>query len=109
LVKKKKNEPNPYGQVITWFSKNELEIPGDLTENEHRKLLLSVPGLQKLVSKYSPGAERDDETLLMEFVLHGLAEHSLLGKNVMDEGLTFSDLFSSVFSMDDFEEGEYGQ
>jgi len=109
LVKKKKNEPNPYGQVISWFSKNELEIPADLTEDEHRKLLLSVPGLQKLVSKYSPNAERDDETLLMEFVLHGLAEHSLLGKNVMEEGLTFSDLFSSVFSMDDFEEGEYGQ
>lgn len=109
LVKKKKNEPNPYGQVISWFSKNELEIPADLTEDEHRKLLLSVPGLQKLVSKYSPKAERHDETLLMEFVLHGLAEHSLLGKNVMEEGLTFSDLFSSVFSMDDFEEGEYGQ
>lgn len=109
IFKKKKNEPNPYAQVITWFGKNELELPAELNEDEHRKALLSVPGLQKLVNKYSPGLEKEEETLMMEFVLHGLAEHSLLGKNVLEEGLSFSDLFSSVFSMDDFEADEYGQ
>ncbi len=109
LFKKKKNEPNPYAQVIAWFGKHELELPADLTEEQHRKALLSVPGLQKLVNKYSPGVQKDDETLLMEFVLHGLAEHSLLGKNILEEGLSFSDLFSSVFSMDDFEEDDYSQ
>jgi magnesium chelatase subunit I len=106
IFKKKKNEPNPYEQVIKWFGRNELELPSELSEEAHRKALLSVPGLQKLVNKYSPGVQMQDETLLMEFVLHGLAEHSLLGKNVIDEGLTFSDLFSSVFSMDDFEEDD---
>lgn len=108
LVKKKKNEPNPYAAILQWFAKHALELHADLTEKEHRKALLSVPGLQKLVGKYNPGAKEPEETLMMEFVLHGLAEHSLLGKNVLDEGLTFSDLFSSVFSMDDFEEGDYG-
>lgn len=109
LFKKKKNEVNPYERVIAWFGKNELELPADLSDADHRKALLAIPGLQKLVSKYSPGADTENETLLMEFVLHGLAEHSLLGKNVLEEGLTFSDLFSSVFSMDDFEDEDYGK
>ncbi len=108
LVKKKKNEPNPYAVILQWFGKNELELRAELNEKDHRKALLSVPGLQKLAGKYNPGAGEAEETLMMEFVLHGLAEHSLLGKNILDEGLTFSDLFSSVFSMDDFEEGDYG-
>jgi magnesium chelatase subunit I len=109
LIKKRKNEPNPYAQIIAWFGKNGLELLADLTEDAHRKALLTVNGLQKLVNKYNPKVEKDDETLLMEFVLHGLSEYSLLGKNVVEEGLNFSDLFSSVFSMDDFEEDEYNE
>ena len=32
----------------------------------------------------------------MEFVLHGLAEHSLLSKNVLVKGVQFKDLFNSL-------------
>jgi magnesium chelatase subunit I len=104
LVKKRKNEPNPYADIIAWFGKNELELLADLPEKEHRDALEKVPGLRKLAEKYNPNARAEDLILMMEFVLHGLAEYSMIGKNVLEQGLSFSDLFNSVFSMDDFEE-----
>ncbi len=109
LVKKRKNEANPYEQIIDWFSKRSLELDNQLSEAELRKKLLSVSGLQKLVQKYNPGIAERDESLMMEFVLHGLAEHSLIGKGLLEEGLSFRDLFSSVFSMDDFEDEDMNE
>jgi len=106
LAKKRKNEPNPYDEITRWFNKHELDLPADLTEKEYRKSLNSVPGLESLVKKYNAKASEADKYLLMEFVLHGLSEYSMLSKNILDEGLSFSDLFRSVFSTDDFEDSE---
>ena len=42
----------------------------------------------------------------MEFVLHGLAEHSLLNKSKVEEGISFKDLFNSILKQDmDFDRG----
>lgn len=108
LAKKRKNEINPYDKIVRHFGKNEVDLPADLTEKEYHKTLNEVPGLEDLAKKYNPNASQADRYLLMEFVLHGLAEYSLLSKNILDDGLSFSDLFSSVFSMDDFEDSENG-
>jgi magnesium chelatase subunit I len=106
LVKKRKNEPNPYAQVIAWFGKNQLELESALSEKDHRRALDSVPGLNKLAERYNPGLKGDELYLMMEFILHGLAEYSMLGKSMLDGTLSFTDLFNSVFSMDDFEANE---
>lgn len=106
LAKKRKNEPNPYDEIVRWFNKHELDLPADLTEKEYRKTLKKVPGLEALVKKYNSKASEADKYLLMEFVLHGLSEYSMLSKNILDDGLSFSDLFRSVFSMDDFEDSD---
>lgn len=106
LAKKRKDEPNPYDEIVRWFSKHELDLPADLTEKEYRKTLNTVPGLEALVKKYNIKATEADKYLLMEFVLHGLSEYSMLSKNILDDGLSFSDLFRSVFSMDDFEDSD---
>ncbi|MGB6035389.1 MAG: magnesium chelatase, partial [Cryomorphaceae bacterium] len=104
LAKRRKNEPNPYEKVIAWFGKNDLELEADFTEKEYRAKLKEIPDLDKITAKYNPNVSEEDKLLLMEFILHGLAEYSMLSKNVMEEGLSFSDLFSSVFSMDDYDE-----
>lgn len=106
LTKRKKDEPNPYERIISWFGKNDLELEADLSEGKYRNALKSVPDLEKLVIKYNPKISEEDKYLMMEFVLHGLSEYSLLSKNVMEDGLSFSDLFNSVFSMDDFDDRE---
>jgi len=50
-----------------------------------------------VVKKYFPKAKSEEKLILMEFLLHGLAEYSLLSKNMLTTGLRFKDLFSSVF------------
>ena len=39
---------------------------------------------------------------MMEFVLFGLAEHSLIGKNTLEHGIQFKDILGSMFSEKDF-------
>ena len=65
-----------------------------------------MPGLRDIVKKYNPKIKQEDTYLLMEFILHGLSEYSMLSKNVLEDGMSFSDLFRSVFSAEDFDENE---
>ena len=104
LAKRRKNEPNPYEKVTAWFGKHDLELEADFTEKEYRAKLKEIPDLDTITAKYNPNVSEEDKILLMEFILHGLAEYSMLSKNILEEGLSFSDLFSSVFSMDDYDE-----
>lgn len=104
LRKRKKSEDDPYREIIEWFNRNEIELLADLNEPDYREQLDMVPGLRRIVGKYNPKAKEDDTYRLMEFVLHGLAEYSALSKNIMEDGLSFSDLFNSVFSADNFNE-----
>lgn len=107
----KRNAPdNPFKAVTDWFGKgNTLEIRADLSEKERRKLLKAVPGLQDLVGFYHPKVDESRQFFLMEFVLHGLAEFSLLGKHSLESGMQFKDLLSNMLSFgDDDDDGDYG-
>lgn len=104
LSKRRKNEPNPYAETIAWFSDNELELLSDLDEVQYRKLLNTVPGLSRIVDKYAGKLSQSDRYMMMEFILHGLAEYSMLSKNLLEDGLAFGDLFNSVFSANDRED-----
>lgn len=45
----------------------------------------------------------------MEFVLHGLAEFSLLGRHDLSSGTQFKDLLSNMLNFgDDDDDSEYG-
>lgn len=98
IFKKRKEMNNIYRPVVDYFAVNEIELLNDATEKDYRNHLKSVPGLSEIVKKYIPKADEQTQFLMMEFVLHGLTEFSILSKDVMDKGLTFSDLFSAVFS-----------
>ena len=97
---KKSKKPNPYQEIISWFSAgNNIAIIDDLPNQEYKKLLLSVPGLKDLVKKNHPSLSENNQLLLMEFVLHGLAEFSQVNKGYLDNGYSFSDMFDSLFNM----------
>jgi magnesium chelatase subunit I len=107
--KMKKNQiSNPYQTIINWFSKgNTVDILSDLSSEEYQKILNKVPGLKGLVLKYQANAIGKDLLLFMEFVLHGLAEYSLLNKSKLESGVQFKDMLSSMFTMGNEEvEGE---
>lgn len=104
---KRKKETNPYLPVIEWFGKgHELEFTGEMPQQEYAYKLREVDGLEALVKKYFPKAGPEQSLLLMEFVLFGMAEYSLISRHIDDDVATFSDIFNSVFSDTD-EDEEY--
>ena len=98
---KRKNENSEYSTIINWFSQINVL---DLLENENDKVYSSalsiVDGLENIVKKYHPSAKGAEKFVLMEFVLHGLSEHSLLSKNKFLQGVSFKDLFNSLMNFD---------
>src|SRR6195952_4770156 len=97
---KKAKAPNPYTEIINWFSNgNNLSLVDDLPLAEYKKGLNAVTGLKELVKKFHPKLVESQQLILMEFVLHGLAEFSQLSKGFLDNGFAFSDMFNSLFNL----------
>lgn len=90
---------SPYDNVVAWFGEgNSVDLLHDCSEKEYRSLLDAVPGLDEAISKLVPGAKDEERYFLKEFVLHGLAEYSLLSKDLVQTGAKFGDLLSSMLS-----------
>lgn len=106
MGKKAENGADPkrnsvYQEIIDWFNDgNSVDLLNESNNAEYRKTLENVPGLKKLVQKLHGKVSVEEQFFLMEFVLHGLAEYSLLSKHLLQSGMQFTDLFSSVFSED---------
>jgi len=104
---KKRKQANPYQKIIDWFAKdNSLDFYNDITNEQYKKTLFLIPGLSEIVETYQPKKSVKEKLLLMEFLLHGLAEYSLVGKNLIRAGYQFKDLFGSMFSIDEEENFE---
>ncbi len=88
-----------YTPIVDWFSAgNEVDLLNDISNRDYQRTLNAIPGLSKLVDKFYPKIPGDEKYFMMEFVLHGLAEYSMLSKHVLQAGIQFKDLFSSVFT-----------
>lgn len=99
---RKQKEASPYKIITDWFNEgNTLDILTNMNRDAYRKALLQVPGLKELVRKHHPEANDELMFFLMEFVLFGLAEHSLLSRQVLVSGYQFSDLMRSMFGLSD--------
>lgn len=112
-LKKTKIE-SPYQKITSWFSKgNQIDLLRNVSDKEYEALLKSVPGLMDTIKKYLPELKGNDQLLFMEFLLHGLAEYSLLSKYKLESGLQFKDMLSSMFTMtsedDDQEDNDLDQ
>lgn len=97
---RKNKDASPYKTITDWFNEgNTLDLLNEMNREAYRKALMQVPGLRELVRKHHPQASEDLQLFLMEFVLFGLAEHSLLSRHMLVSGLQFRDLMSSMFSL----------
>jgi magnesium chelatase subunit I len=110
--KKKEKAGNPYVIPLAWFGEgNALDLLSDLSDKAYKSGLHGVPGLEEVVTQLVERLPEKEKEFFMEFALHGLAEYSQLSKKLLDTGLQFKDLFSSMFEMgeaddEDFEEEE---
>jgi magnesium chelatase subunit I len=97
---KKSKKANPYAAITAWFSDaNNLALVDGLPLAEYKKALNSVTGLKDVVKTFHPKLSENQQLLLMEFILHGLAEFSQLNKGFLDNGFAFSDMFDSLFNL----------
>ena len=106
---KKSRGTNPYADVVSWFGAgNSVNIHDDLSAEQYKTTLNSVPGLKNVIKQFHPRLSENQHLLLMEFLLHGLAEFSQVSKTYLDNGYEFKDMFNSLFSSQfDDEDDEY--
>jgi len=105
---KKSQGPSPYHPIVEWFKKgNKIDLMMNLSNKDYEKTLNDIPCLEEVVNKYHPKLNGQGKILLMEFLLFGLSEYSLLSRTKIEDGLQFRDMLSSMFTMqedDDFED-----
>jgi magnesium chelatase subunit I len=102
---RKSKAPNPYAAIVEWFGEgNETDLTPDASQKVYEQSLLFVNGLSDFVKKHGKEKDKDVFLLLMEFVLHGLAEFSQISKKRLEKGMKFSDLVGSIFNMQAGEE-----
>ncbi len=93
-------DENPYKSITRWFDAgNHLNIFLETKDEDKIQLLYKVEGLFGLVKKYFPSSNAKENALLMEFVLHGLATHSLISKKVLEGKIEFKDLMGSMLNL----------
>jgi magnesium chelatase subunit I len=103
-----KPRPNPYQPVIDWFGRgHELLMLQDAGDAAYKEKLYSVDGLYAAVKSFYPKADESQAALLMEFLLHGLSEFSLISKKGVETGgYAFGDILGSMMNMSFGEEEE---
>ena len=107
---KKAKATNPYTEIINWFaSGNTISLVDDLSLEEYTKALESVPGLKTVIKTFHKTLSKNQQVLLMEFLLHGLSEFSLINKSFLDKGFSFNDMFNSLFNTEFEDDDEYNE
>ncbi|PZF73229.1 P-loop NTPase family protein [Taibaiella soli] len=97
---KAKGKPNPYQPVIDWFGKgNELIMLQDESDAAHTERLYQVDGLYSAVKQFYANESEQQTVLLMELMLHGLSEFSLISKKGVESGgYSFGDILGSMLN-----------
>lgn len=97
---KKAKQGNPYDEIINWFNEgNAVELHALSNQIQYQQTLAEVEGLSPLVEKVLGKLDSTSKFLMMELVLHGLAEYSQLSKHQIDKGVAFKDLMSGMFDL----------
>lgn len=95
-----KSVTNPYQPIIDWFGKgNEIILNHNDTDIAKAKKLNAVNSLSEFIAQYYQ-VQPNEELLLKEFILHGLAAHSLLSKKLIDNEVSFKDLMGGMMDWD---------
>ncbi len=97
-----KNHHKQFNEVVQFFSDGkEVELPRNISDEDLRGALVELDGLLEIAST----VEEYDKapTFWLEFVLHGMAEHSLISKDFMTEGHVFGDLLQDMLSQNPLE------
>jgi len=102
-----------YADVLGWFAGgNALVLDPDVPDSVYRDALDRVDGLRTLVARHTTPTTSGERAAAMELVLEALHQHSMLGKEKVDDRATYADMMGSVLGHitppdDEDEEDEY--
>jgi len=103
LPKMKNHDDRPlaedpiFGPTIAWFAKqHDLEIADDTPFNQHLAALKQVPGLEAIALRYIDPQNPETTALAMEFILDGLHQENLLGKESIDGLIKYMDMLATL-------------
>lgn len=104
----KKSDDNIYQPLLDWFADgNTLTISDTMCQSEYEKVLDSVEGLAALVEDNSLLDQGNNEYVMMDFVIEALHQHSMIGKEDLDNARSYSDMLGSMLgSIDDIDNFE---
>jgi magnesium chelatase subunit I len=86
-----------YGSVMGWFEQgHDLDLINDASEKEYKKNIAAIKSLEQAVKSLGSGKTNNSQLLMMEYLLHVLAEYSLLDKKLLATSFKFQDFFSSI-------------
>jgi len=95
----KKEGRSPYQSTLSWFaSGNSIDIFPDMSFVDYAKTLDRIAGLRDVVTKHSKPASPAEAASAMGFVLEALHQNSLIGKELVDDAITYNDMMGSMLS-----------
>lgn len=100
-------ENNPYKEIISWFNKkNILDLDLDEATADYEFKLSKVTGLNTLAQSKLKLFGDANIPLIEEFILDALSLYSLIGKETLEESITYKNMMGSMFKNLKFEEEE---
>ena len=90
-------EGEPYEEVLSWFrSGKKLELRDRTADAEHLEQLRTVTGLEAVVERHASPESDAERASLMELVLEGLHQGSLLSRDDLDQGRVYGDMLAQM-------------
>lgn len=94
-VETARTDKDPYGTIRSWFSGgNTVDLQNDDSDKEYLKKLKTVAGLETFVDAFN--VPKNDQAFYMELVLHGLAAHDVISKNIFNISQQFMDPLANI-------------
>lgn len=97
----KKGE-NVYNDVVRWFkNNNSVDISDEMNTAEYLKQLEKVAGLRRIAMRYmklDENAKKGELGAVMEFILDGLHQYSMLSKDMLETKTSYRDMLDTMFS-----------
>jgi magnesium chelatase subunit I len=91
-----KQNGSPYTPIVEWFSRNEFDISHWLSNDDYKKTLIKIKPISGFIETFNPDLPLEHRTLHSEFVLHALAEFSLISKKGFQGSFNFNDMLNSM-------------
>jgi magnesium chelatase subunit I len=85
--------------IVDWFEQdNSVELTDDMTDENYHDRLESIAGLPKLIRDLFPQHDPAQRSILMEFVVEGLAQNFLLTKLIVRGRTLYADTVSHMMT-----------